>query len=109
MMPTKRQNIEPAVGSWQHEFAQQPLRKKLTQLPNLAAAALGVSLVLTVTFGVVNSHRLSTIEHEHYPLMQAARSLQETLSKIQRELQDVAAAADTSRLTVADSLNRAFL
>src|SRR5690349_7229031 len=109
MTPAERAPVAPVAGSWQHEFAQQPLRKKLTLLPNLSAAALGVTLVITVTFGIINMQWLDTIQHRHYPVMLAARSLQETLSSLQRELEDAAAATDTSRLRVADSLSRAFV
>lgn len=34
-----RPDTPGAAGTWQHEFAQQPFRKKLTWLPNLATAA----------------------------------------------------------------------
>jgi two-component system sensor histidine kinase/response regulator len=99
----------PTVGTWQHEFAQQPFRRKLTWLPNLSAAALAITLVVNVVFGLINGRRLDRIERGHYPLMMTSRSLQETLSYVQRELQDAAAASDTARFTVTDTLSRKFL
>jgi signal transduction histidine kinase/DNA-binding response OmpR family regulator len=97
-----------AKGSWQHEFAQQPFRKKLTWLPNLAAAALTVTLLASVTFGIVNGRRLESIEKGHYPFMQASRTFDETLGLLQRALQDAVASADTTLLARADSLGALF-
>src|SRR5438477_12945405 len=96
------------VGTWQHDFARQPFRSKLRWLRNLAVVALGVTLSANVLFGVINGHRLDTIEQGHYPLMQTAAALETTLSLLQRELQDAAAAADTTKLAGADSLSRVF-
>jgi two-component system, sensor histidine kinase and response regulator len=103
-----RRGPEPAVGTWQHEFAQQPFRKKLTWLPNLAAAALALTVSVNVLFGVINGRRLERIEKGHYPLMQTTRSLEVTLWRLQRELQDAVAAADTERFAAADHMSRVF-
>jgi two-component system, sensor histidine kinase and response regulator len=103
-----RRGAEPAVGTWQQEFARQPFRKKLTWLPNLAAAALALTVSVNVLFGVINGRRLERIEKGHYPLMQTTRSLEVTLWRLQRELQDAVAAADTERFAEADHLSRLF-
>src|SRR5688572_1110036 len=100
--------VAPAVGTWQHEFAQQPFRKALRRLPNVAAMALAVALCVNAFFGIVNGRRLTTIQKGHYPLMQATRSLEATLGRLQLVLQDVAASADTTRFADADSLSRTF-
>jgi signal transduction histidine kinase/DNA-binding response OmpR family regulator len=97
-----------AVGTWQHEFAQQPFRKKLTWLPNLAAAALALTLGVNVVFGVIIGQRLKRIQIGHYPLMQTTRSLEVTLWRLQRELQDAVAAADPERFGPADDLSLSF-
>ena len=39
----------PPTGTWQQEFARQPFRKRLTRLPNIAAAALA----LAALFGIL--------------------------------------------------------
>jgi hypothetical protein len=85
---------ELKAGTWQHAFAQQPFRKKLSWLPNLSAAALAIGLCVTGAFGIINGRRLATIEHGHYPLMLASQSLQVSLSELQRDLQDAVAASD---------------
>src|SRR5579862_7260985 len=97
-----------AAGSWQHAFAQQPFKRKLTWLRNLAAAAIAATLCVNVVFGAINKARLSRIEHGSYPLIQASWSLDETLTDLQRTLQDAVAAADTARLAAADSMTREF-
>jgi signal transduction histidine kinase/CheY-like chemotaxis protein len=96
------------AGSWQHEFAQQPLTKKLTWLPNLAAATLALKLCITVVFGILNGGRLARIEHDAYPLMETSRSLDETLTAMQRTLQDAVTRSDTTMLLRADSLSHSF-
>jgi two-component system sensor histidine kinase/response regulator len=98
-----------AAGTWQHEFARQPFRKKLTWLPNLATAALVLTVSVNVLFGVINGRRLERIEKSHYPLMQTTRSLEVTLWRLQRELQDAVAAADPARFAAADDLSRTFV
>ncbi len=100
--------VELQAGTWQHTFAQQPFRKKLSWLPNLAAAALAISLFVNGAFGIINGRRLATIETGHYPLMLTSQSLEVTLSHLQRELQDAVAASDTAAFVEADSLSRAF-
>ncbi len=96
------------AGTWQHEFAQQPFRRKLAWLPNLAAAALAIGLCVNAAFGIVNGARLESIENGHYPLMLTSRSLEVTLSQLQRELQDAVAAADTAAFVASDSLSHVF-
>jgi len=49
----------PPTGTWQQEFARQPFRKRLTRLPNIAAAALALMLGVNVLFGLINGRRLS--------------------------------------------------
>ncbi len=102
------QGPQPAGGTWQQEFAQQPFRKKLTWLPNLAAAALVLTVSVNVLFGVINGRRLERIEKGHYPLMQTTGSLEVTLWRLQRELQDAVAAADPDRFAASDDLSRTF-
>ncbi|MEP7343875.1 MAG: response regulator [Gemmatimonadaceae bacterium] len=105
---TDAKAVELKEGSWQHAFAQQPFRKKLNWLPNLAAVALAITLCVNGAFGIINGHRLTTIETGHYPLMMTSRSLDATLSKLQRDLQDAVAASDTTAFEATDSLSRAF-
>jgi signal transduction histidine kinase/DNA-binding response OmpR family regulator len=98
----------PPAGSWQQEFAQQPFRKKLTWLPNLAAAALTLTVSFNVLFGIINGRHLDRIQNRHYPLMQTARSLEMSLWRLQRELEDAVSAADPARFAAADTLSLAF-
>ena len=92
--------------TWQHEFAQQPFRRKLAWLPKLAGVALLLVVSVNVLFGIINGRRLARIEHGHYPLMQTTRSLEVTLWRLQRELQDAVGASDAARITAADAVSR---
>ena len=77
-------------------------------MPNLAAAALGVTLCVTLAFALANDWRMERIQQGSYPLMQSARSVNETLIALDAALRDVARSADStgSLLGAADSLSR---
>lgn len=81
-------------------------RQKILLLPGLAAVALLLTLVLTVSLGRKNESRLRTIRDGYYPSVQLSRTLQEELSHLQRTLLDAASARDKDQLEGADSLRR---
>lgn len=83
-------------------------RQKILLLPGIAAVALLLTLVLTVSLGRTNDARLRTIRDGYYPSVQVSRSLQENLSALQRQLLDAASARDSERLAVADSLRESI-
>lgn len=83
-------------------------RQKILLLPGLAAVALLLTLVLTVSLGRKNESRLRTIRDGYYPSVQLSRTLQEELSQLQRTLFDAASARDKDQLAGADSLRRAI-
>jgi methyl-accepting chemotaxis protein len=86
-----------------------PFRKKVLLLPGLAAAALGLVLVLTFAFGRSNEQLFARIEQGHYPALETSRSLQQGLANIQRSLQDSVAASDEDKLKETDGLRDQFL
>src|SRR5260370_14006015 len=92
-----------AAGSWQNAFAQQPFKRNLTWLRNVAAGAIAATLCVSVVFGVINKSRLSRIENGAYPLIQASQAMDDALTTMQRNFQDAAAASDTGSLAAADS------
>jgi len=57
-------------------------RQKILLLPGLAAVALLLTLVLTVSLGRKNESRLRTIRDGYYPSVQLSRTLQEELSHL---------------------------
>ena len=83
-------------------------RQKILLLPGLAAVALLLTLVLTVSLGSTNEKRLLKIRDGYYPSVQVSRSLQEDLSKLQRQLLDAASARDSDQLELADSLRQSI-
>ena len=68
-------------------------RQKILLLPGIAAVALLLTLILTVSLGRTNEVRLRTIRDGYYPSVQLSRSLQEDLSKLQSRRANVAAHA----------------
>ncbi|HEX8848823.1 MAG TPA: HAMP domain-containing methyl-accepting chemotaxis protein [Gemmatimonadaceae bacterium] len=83
-------------------------RQKILLLPGLAAVALLLTLILTISLGSTNEKRLRAIRDGYYPSVQLSRSLQEDLSKLQRQLLDAASARDSDQLAIADSLRQAI-
>jgi len=86
-----------------------PFRKKVLLLPGLAAAALGLVLVLSFAFGRSNERLFARIEQGHYPALETSRSLQQGLANIQRSLQDSVASSDEEKLKETDGLRDQFL
>ena len=92
------------LASWSPSFAQ-----KILSLPGIAAAALLLVLMLTVSLGTANERRLRTIRDGYYPSVQASRTLQEGLVQIQRTLQDAVSSRNAELLLEADSLRNGFV
>lgn len=92
------------LTSWSPTFAQ-----KILALPGIAAVALLLVLVLTVSLGTANERRLRSIRDGYYPSVQASRTLQEGLVQLQRALQDAVTSRDAERLSEADSLRAGFV
>jgi methyl-accepting chemotaxis protein len=83
-------------------------RQKLRLAPTVAAIALGLIFVTTLTLGLVVRSRQRSIQRGFYPAVQLSNQLTDLLVTTQRTLQDAASAADPERLLVADSLSRVF-
>ena len=63
-------------------------RYKLLLLPALAAVGFVVVLLVSFIYGRRNQRLLALVENGYYPAVSVSRSLNETLSQIQRGLQD---------------------
>lgn len=84
------------------------VHQKIRLLPLVAALALLLILLLTVTFGFANERRLSRIEREDYPALRLSDSLQNILVRTQRRLEDVRGMRDTAQLQRTDALRDLF-
>lgn len=81
---------------------------RVLMMPAIAALAL-VLILATTVFAVSRTESFSTtIEVGHFPATEMHRDLQETLTSIQRTLQDAAAAHDPAGLDEADALRDQF-
>lgn len=83
--------------------------QKMMLLPLVAAAAL--LAIVGVTLWVVSVARTQTnlIETGYFPASELKASLADTLTRVQRGLQDAVAAVDEETLTETDRLSDAFL
>jgi methyl-accepting chemotaxis protein len=79
-------------------------RGRILLLPLLAAAGLGLLLLVTGLLATRNERLLARLEQGHYPALQLSRDLQGDLDDLQRALQDAVAAHDADRLQDADSV-----
>src|SRR2546423_12134378 len=91
----------PSLESFRHwEF-----RRKILLFPAVAAAALVFILLLVVASGGLTERRLSRMEHGQYPSMQLSRTLEQSLSEIQRGLQDAVASRHADRPSEVGSIH----
>ena len=93
---------------WRAKFRRLSFGAKVQLLPQLAAAALGTILLVNVLFGMINERRSARVQSGYYPSLETSRTLQETLFRIQRSLQDAVAASDADALAASDSLRDVF-
>src|SRR3954468_6027458 len=84
-------------------------RRKIQLLPAIAAASLVLILLMLVVTGTISERRLPTIEEGYYPSVQLSRTLETSLSQMQRGLQDAVSSRDADRLSEVDSLRDGFL
>jgi methyl-accepting chemotaxis protein len=96
------------LDRWKLVYQRKSFSDKVRALPQLAAVALGTILLVNVLFGTINERRAERVRAGYYPSLQASRTLQETLYRVQRGLQDAVGASDEDALAQADSLRDAF-
>ena len=84
-------------------------RRKILLFPAVAAAALVIILLVFLSTSVLTERRLSGIERGYYPAVQLSRTLEESLSDIQRGLQDAVAAREPDRLAEVDSVHNGVI
>ena len=90
-------------------FDKLSFRFKLLSLPVIATLSFLVVIGVSLILGNRSAALLSEIEHGHYPAVSLTRDLEDTLSLIQRGLQDAVAAEDAGMLGSMDALRDQFL
>ena len=99
--------ISPArAARWYERLS---FARKLGLFPRLAAAALGLVLLVSMAFGLVSERRLARLGDTYYPQVERAWRLEQTFAAVQRNLQDAAATDDAEFVERADSLADAFV
>src|SRR5689334_13278247 len=84
------------------------LRTKIILLPGLAGVVGLFMLGTALLFGGRSQRELATLEQGHYAALEASRAAEGDLQRLQRILQDAAAAGDRSALATADSAAQAL-
>jgi methyl-accepting chemotaxis protein len=84
-------------------------RQKIEMLPRLALTGLVVVFALSLLAGALNGWKLGQIGTGHVPALQRSRDMEETLERVQRDLQDAVALRDPQKLTDTDTLRTRFL
>jgi methyl-accepting chemotaxis protein len=82
---------------------------KLLSLPGLAAVGFLLMLLTVVVTGEQSAERLRLIEAGYGPSLQLSRDLEETLSRIQRGMQDAVASSSVDLLSTTDALRDSFV
>ena len=90
-------------------FDKLSFRFKLLSLPVIATLCFLVVIAVSVILGNRSTALLTEIEYGHYPAVALTRDLEDTLSQIQRGLQDSVAAEDAGALGSIDALRDQFL
>jgi methyl-accepting chemotaxis protein len=85
------------------------LREKVELLPRLALAGLAAVVALFLLAALLNGVILRRLATGHVPALERSRDLDETLERIQRDLQDAVALRDPEKLADSDTLRTRFL
>jgi methyl-accepting chemotaxis protein len=84
--------------------AGRPVRDTIARLTTFAGLALGAVLLLNVGLGILSARQLDRVGEYHYPRVEAAWRLSQTLTQLHGTLQEVATEGDTLQLAQADRL-----
>jgi len=82
---------------------------KMAGLPVLASIGFVSILATLQLMGMRNARLLDAIQQRNFPAYEASDSLQQTLTALQRSLQDAVAASDAGALAATDGLRDQFL
>ncbi len=81
---------------------------RVALMPILAAIGFALVLIVSQQLGSRSADQLTAIQKGFFPALEASRDLEETLTAIQRALQDAVAATDAGLLTESDALRDRF-
>lgn len=84
-------------------------RYKLLVLPALAGLGFVLVMLVAITLGRKSENLLSVVDRGYYPAVELGRDLDQTLTAVQRSLQDAVGAANAADLEKTDKLRDRFL
>jgi len=91
------------------QFDSLSFRFKLLLLPAVAAVGFLLTLIVTMVSGGRTAEKLRLAEKGYGPSLEMSRSLEQTLSQIQRALQDAVAASNADFVSDVDPMKQEFL
>ena len=91
------------------QFDSLSFRFKLLLLPAVAAVGFLLTILVTMVSGGRTAEKLRLAETGHGPSLEMSRNLEQTLSQIQRALQDAVAASNADFVAEIDPLKQEFL
>jgi len=113
MQSSHPSSAAPQRRGWRRELAQsldgRSFRDQIESIPRLALLALAAVFALSLLTGLANGAMLRRLGTGHVPALERTRDLDETLERIQRDLQDAVALRDAEKLTDTDTLRTRFL
>jgi methyl-accepting chemotaxis protein len=90
-------------------FSKLSFRYKMLVIPGLASLAFCIVLVVTLTLGSQSVSKMQDVQVGYYPSVELSHDLEESLSAIQRGLQDAVAAKNLEALADTDALRDKFM
>jgi len=93
----------------QSSFQSLGFRYKVLLLPAVAAVGFLLTLLVTMVSGASSAERLRLAETGYGPSLEMSRNLEQTLSRIQRALQDAVAASNADFSDDLDPMKQEFL
>ena len=107
MSPPPRSTSQPSRPG-KGMFKDLSVARRVVLMPLLAGFGFLLVLVVSQRLGSTSAELLAAIQQGYIPALEASRDLEETLTSIQRALQDAVAAADAGMLSEADQLADGF-
>jgi methyl-accepting chemotaxis protein len=90
-------------------FKDLKVARRVGLMPLLAALGFALVLITTVWLGSRSADLLTAIQQGYLPALEASRDLEESLTGVQRKLQDAVAADDPGKLGEADTMHDSFV
>ena len=94
---------ETVFGALHRATRELTIQRKIRLLPKIAAAAMCVILLMSISFGMLSRRSMSHIRDGYYPSARSSAELRQRLGVMQRRLQDAVSTKDSANFRIADA------